>query len=995
MTRVPFGAPRLARITAVAAVWLLAALAHRAEAQVSPNLDWRTIKTTHFYVHFTPPTEGLARRIAADAERAYAQLSAHLHPPRGMIDVVISDDVDQSNGSATPTPTNRIVIYANPPVSESALRYTNDWAQLVVTHELTHIFHLDRSRGVWWLGQKILGRAPFLFPNSYSPSWLTEGLAVYEESKLSGAGRIEGSEHRMIARAAAIDHRFPAVGALSLAQGRFPFGETAYSFGSLFVDYLAREHGDSAVRRYVEKASANLIPYLVNVPAKQGFGLSFSRGWKQFEDSVAKSISPDPRLVLPGWRELTHDGVYVFAPRWQSDSSVIYSGAPGRETFGAYRVDLDGKRTRIGRRNSRSPNVTLDDGSLLYSQLGFVNPYQERSDLWIQRGGREHQLTFGQRLTSPDARADGQIVAVQILPGATRLVLVSKDAKSITPITNGSYDEQWAEPAWSHSGNFIAASRWLRGNISQIVIVDTHGEIVRVVSSGYSIEATPSWFPNDEAILYSSDRTGVTQTYMTAFTPGTFERRADERLSDVQTGLFEPVVSPSGRIAAVLFKADGYHLGVDSPTGRPTVYGVGDHKADLDTTPSLSVATLVSDTSRATSYSPWRTLIPRYWLPTVEDGIDGGYRIGGTTAGYDVVGRHTVRGSIAFPTNNTGVVGDLSYQYSGFGLPILQVDGAQSWESLGGIFSRDENIPIVGEVFRRTLSADALATWIRQRTRTALSVTAGFGVEHRTHVSMPDRNLLASIDTNGALGALTFPSIIAAAGYANYRRPPFSISPEDGVQLNVTVRDRLRSGAAGNGAQSVSIVGSGALYKSLDLPGFAHHVLALRGSGGYADERAAGYFLVGGVSGNTFEIIPGYTIGEGRKTFPVRGFEAGTLAGIRAATGSAEYRVPLFMTGWSPSFLPLFFDRSSLALFSDFGTAWCPTVRGGREVCNRPGQDDRVDIASAGAELNLNLGLLSWDSPYRFRLGVVTPTYDGNYFGRPKVQAYVVAGVSF
>ena len=989
------GARWLARRTAVAAVCLLAASSHIADAQISPNLDWRTIKTTHFYVHFTPPTEGLARRIAADAERAYEQLSTELHPPRGMIDVVISDDVDASNGSATPTPTNRIVIFANPPVSESALRYTNDWAQLVVTHELTHIFHLDRSRGIWSLGQKILGRAPLLFPNSYSPSWVTEGLAVYEESKLAGAGRIEGSEHRMIARAAAIDHRFPSVGALSLAQGRFPFGETAYSFGSLFIDYLAREHGESTVRRYVEKASANLIPYLVNIPAKQGFGLSFSRGWKQFEDSVARSVSSEPRTVLPGWRELTRDGVYVFAPRWQSDSSIIYSGSPGRETFGAFRVDLDGKRTRVGRRNSQSPNVRLADGSLLYSQLGFVNPYQERSDLWIQRGGRERQLTFGQRLTSPDVRSDGEIVAVQIIPGGTRLVRVSADGKSVTPITNGGYDEQWTEPRWSHSGIYIAASRWLRGNISQIVILEARGRIVRIVSSGHSIEATPSWFPTDDAILYSSDRTGVTQTYMAAFTPGTLDRRDDVRLSDVSTGLFEPNVSPTGRISAVIFKADGYHLGATFPTGGPTVFGVETSRAYVDTTPSASVATLVSDSSRATRYSPWRTFLPRYWLPTLEDGIDGGYRVGATTSGRDVIGRHTIDASIAFPTNNTGVIGDLSYQYSGFGLPILQVDGAQSWESLGGVFSRVSDIPIVGEVFRRTLSADALATWIRQRTRTALSVTAGIGVEHRTHVSTPDNNLLASIDTSGALGSLTFPSIIAAAGFANYQRPPFSISPEDGVQLNVTVRDRLRSGVAGGGAQSVSVVGSGSIYKSLDLPGFAHHVLAVRGSAGYADERAAGYFLVGGVSGNTFEIIPGYTIGEGRKTFPVRGFDAGTLAGIRAATASAEYRIPLFMTGWSPSTLPLFFDRSSLALFTDFGTAWCPSVRSGREVCNRPGQDDRIDIASVGAELNLNLGLLSWDSPYRFRLGVVTPTYDGNYFRRPSVQAYVVAGVSF
>jgi len=68
----------------------------------APNLDWRTIKTRHFYVHFNPNTEPLARRLAADAERAYEQLSHEMHPPRGMIDLVLSDDVDFSNGFATP-----------------------------------------------------------------------------------------------------------------------------------------------------------------------------------------------------------------------------------------------------------------------------------------------------------------------------------------------------------------------------------------------------------------------------------------------------------------------------------------------------------------------------------------------------------------------------------------------------------------------------------------------------------------------------------------------------------------------------------------------------------------------------------------------------------------------------------------------------------------------------------------------------------------------------
>ncbi|HEX4684703.1 MAG TPA: hypothetical protein VH277_18440, partial [Gemmatimonadaceae bacterium] len=870
----------------VGAAFALAARRAPLAAQVSPNADWHSLETRHFYIHFTPPLEPLARRIAGDAERAYTELSRELHPPRGMIDVVISDDVDASNGSATPYPTNRIIVYANPPVDESALRYTNDWGQLVITHELTHIFHLDRTRGLWAVGQHVFGRADALFPNMYAPSWLVEGLAVYEESKLTGAGRIEGSEHRMIARAAAVDHAFPAIGALSLAQGHYPFGEYAYGYGSLFVDYLARSRGEQHVRDFVEKESADIIPYFIDVPAKQGFGVSFTRAWREFADSVTRTIGPQ-RPPVPDWRDLTRDGVFVYTPRWLGDTAIVYSGAPGRESFGAYRVNLDGKRTRIGRRNSRSANVPLGNGQFLYSQIDFVNPYQQRADLWVQRGRHEHRLTFGQRLTNPDVRADGLIVSEQIVPGATRLVLVSRDGKRVTPITTGTYDEQWTEPRWSHSGTYIAASRWLRGNISQVVVVDTTGRVVHVVSSGASIEATPSWLAGDNGILYSSDRTGSAQVYEEQFAgPLDFRTPTTIRVSNAVTGLFEPTQAPTtSRVAAVVFRSDGYHLGVagccsrvDVPVSAGTAASGGQEVVAplLDTVPRRPIDAVVVDSGPVLPYSPWRTFWPRYWLPKLDQGTKSGYRVGLTTSGFDVVGRHAMTADLEIPTDNTGIVGDLSYQYSGFGLPIIQADVSQDYEWLGSIYARDASRTVLGDVFRRERTADLLATWLRQRYRTASSVTGGFALEHRSH-STDAPVSLSSVDSVGALGTTTFPTFIAGVGFANYQRPPFSISPEDGISFNTTFRDRFNSGAAGHGGASYSTVAQLSLYKSLDFPGFAHHVIALRGSAGIADERAAGYYAVGGISGSTLQIIPGYTIGEGHNTFPVRGFAQRTL----------------------------------------------------------------------------------------------------------------------
>src|SRR5438094_651511 len=150
---------------ALVVVALAASFAPRAGAQLVPNARWRTIRTEHFRITFTPELIEQARRAAINAERAYAGLARELVPPRGTIDLVIADNADYVNGYATPFPTNRIVVFAHPASDEQSLRNYSDWNELVVTHELTHIFHLDRVRGIWRLGQYVFGRNPLLFPN--------------------------------------------------------------------------------------------------------------------------------------------------------------------------------------------------------------------------------------------------------------------------------------------------------------------------------------------------------------------------------------------------------------------------------------------------------------------------------------------------------------------------------------------------------------------------------------------------------------------------------------------------------------------------------------------------------------------------------------------------------------------------------------------------------------------------------------------------------------
>src|SRR5690349_20879436 len=109
-----------------------------------PALKFRVLRAEHFRIYFHQGEDRLAARLAVIAEDAWRALERPLgaRPPR-LTHVVIADQSEQANGYATPLPYNTIVIY--PAWPRGVDFNTDDWLRLVLTHELTHIVHLDRS----------------------------------------------------------------------------------------------------------------------------------------------------------------------------------------------------------------------------------------------------------------------------------------------------------------------------------------------------------------------------------------------------------------------------------------------------------------------------------------------------------------------------------------------------------------------------------------------------------------------------------------------------------------------------------------------------------------------------------------------------------------------------------------------------------------------------------------------------------------------------------
>jgi hypothetical protein len=182
-------------------------------------------------------------------------------------------------------------------------------------------------------------------------------------------------------------------------------------------------------------------------------------------------------------------------------------------------------------------------------------------------------------------------------------------------------------------------------------------------------------------------------------------------------------------------------------------------------------------------------------------------------------------------------------------------------------------------------------------------------------------------------------------------------------------------------------------YKSLDLPGFAHHVIALRAAGGITDERSPDSFSAGGIRGTSLEVFPGVTVGEQRRTFGVRGYPVSAERGIRAYTGTIEYRAPLSAPSRGFRFIPIFIDKTSFTLFGEAGRAYCPSGVPTDGIC-RVGDASNPVMRSAGAELNVETGL-QLDLQATMRFGFAFALADRERVGASRAQAYVTFGASF
>ncbi|HLB38361.1 MAG TPA: hypothetical protein VJL31_17460 [Gemmatimonadales bacterium] len=951
-------------------------------AQTDPSGSWRTWHTTHFRVHAQARNASLAQKAAVEAERAYALLARELTPPRGTIDLALHDNVDFSNGFTTVFPSSRIAIFLTPPAGDPILGPYDDWLRMVITHELTHVFHLDRTRGLWRVVQRVLGRAPGSFPNSYQPSWVSEGLATYYETRLTTSGRLRAGLHDQLLASAAAARRWPAPGDATLLSPRWPGGFRPYAWGSHFFQWQSEARGDSVVGRFVERTSKNLWPVLFLFPgvspAMRGAGgVGVDSAWRALraEWQVRGAGESRGRVIVRALRGEPR-------PRVSPDGRrLAYVQADGRSDLRLVVRDV-GSGNVIATHPVNGDVAPWWRGDTLYvSQVDFTSPVEIRTALYRWRpGGPWERVPGADRLGRPFTGGSGPLMAVDLAAHSSAVVALDGDGRRPVPVPDA---EAWGFLAGSHDGEWLAGARHARGQWDLVAWNRGSPAAAVAITDDGALDDDPVWTTGGD-LVFASERSGLPQ--ILAYKMNT---RSLVQVTDEPTGARQPAPAPDGSLFYATILWDGWAVMHAQPSERAA--------PRPRPRPAFAQDTGAVAQSRSTGYRPWPSLAPRFWIPLWHDVGSAGRFAGAATYGADAIGRTSYFAQLAMAPATRRVQGSLSMSHQRWKAFRLDASYTASWDSLrsrrGLVLLPDSTVDTVRVTYGDLEQLATVGGTIRwRRWRSQLSARLGAELE-------ADRLVVDRIDQGPAglrlsRDRFTFAGPVVSVAAHHLSFPALAISPENGAAMAALYRYRWDLDTPGWWSEGR---GGASGYLALPFPGFAHWVLAVHGSAGVRGGPSADGYDLGGASGQAIEVVPGYQAGPGRRLFPLRGYPAVGTPFTRAAIGAIELRVPVALVAKAVWKLPMGVDRVSVTGFAEAGRGWRVQPPGGNPcaVVLAAGEElNACALRDVGGEVVVDAAIPQ-DISFRARVGVGIPLTPGLYTRSGVARWYLAFGTAF
>ncbi len=574
-------------------------LASKVPAQFdpSPELEWYTIETSHFYVHYHKGTERTANAVAKIAEEIYGPItSLYKYKPSSKTSWIVNDESDFSNG-ATDYYGNRIEIASN--ALDFDLRGTHNWLRNVVTHEFTHIVQIQAAMKfpgnmpsiyLQWLNYEQERRPDVLYgyPNvivSYPisgvgvPAWLAEGVSQYQRQQL---GYDFWDAHRdMMLRMQVLGNKmltweemgqFASVTTIS--------AESVYNHGFALVRYIASKYGEDKLK----EISDNLGDVL-SLNSESAFRKAIGKSgkelyaeWKQHLEKDYKQRTRNLESNLVQGKEIAEVGFANYYPKFSPDGKRISYLSNKTYDYGAtslfvHKIKGKGSDDILIAGVSGDYSWSPDGNKIIFARRNRPTIHEKSIfDLYEYdlKKEEERRITTNLRAHAPSFSYDGKQICFVINKDGTQNLFAAnypkKDqVKEITQLTNYSNGEQIYSPQWSPDGKQILYD-YSKNDARSIMRIEVSTAAIEPMFEENNIDFRSPAFSIDGKYIYlASDLTGIYNIYRYDLTNDLGMSPQDRKsmlkqITNVRGGAFMPSVDSINNLTFASFGSTGYKI---------------------------------------------------------------------------------------------------------------------------------------------------------------------------------------------------------------------------------------------------------------------------------------------------------------------------------------------------------------------------------------------------------------------------------------------------